>query len=200
MAEADTGIDAQDAPYVGAEAPAKVPRPSIGGSKLELQSLPWNQAWPPEVAHAVGEPDVDVDCQWRASQLMDGWEIDRYGGASDFSEKLAAEDKFWLPGWRSPLEARLEEFKSGIAGRDQAASAEGVGPPMPQAGALVEPLSERELEILRLIAAGRSNPEIAELLYLSLNTVKWHAKNLYGKLNVGSRIEAVARAQELELL
>ncbi len=81
-----------------------------------------------------------------------------------------------------------------------AASAQGGGLPVPQAQALVEPLSERELEILRLIAAGRSNPEIAELLYLSLNTVKWHAKNLYGKLNVGSRIEAVARAQELELL
>jgi LuxR family maltose regulon positive regulatory protein len=72
--------------------------------------------------------------------------------------------------------------------------------PMPPAQALVEPLSERELEILRLIAAGRSNPEIAELLYLSLNTVKWHAKNLYSKLNVGSRIEAVARGQELKLL
>jgi LuxR family maltose regulon positive regulatory protein len=81
-----------------------------------------------------------------------------------------------------------------------AASDQGAAPPVSHAGALVEPLSERELEILRLIAAGRSNPEIAELLYLSLNTIKWHAKNLYGKLNVGSRIEAVARAQELELL
>jgi LuxR family maltose regulon positive regulatory protein len=81
-----------------------------------------------------------------------------------------------------------------------AASAQGAAPLVPRAGELVEPLSERELEILRLIAAGRSNPEIAELLYLSLNTVKWHAKNLYGKLNVGSRIEAVARAQELGLL
>ena len=81
-----------------------------------------------------------------------------------------------------------------------AASARDASQPVPPAGALVEPLSERELEILRLIAAGRSNPEIAELLFLSLNTVKWHAKNLYGKLNVGSRVEAVARAQELELL
>jgi LuxR family maltose regulon positive regulatory protein len=68
------------------------------------------------------------------------------------------------------------------------------------AESLVEPLTVRELEILRLIAAGRSNPEIAELLYLSLNTVKWHAKNLYGKLGVSNRVEAAARAQELELL
>jgi LuxR family maltose regulon positive regulatory protein len=65
---------------------------------------------------------------------------------------------------------------------------------------LIEPLTEREVEILRLIAAGHSNPEIAELLYLSLNTVKWHVKNLYGKLQAGNRIEAVARAQELDLL
>jgi LuxR family maltose regulon positive regulatory protein len=66
--------------------------------------------------------------------------------------------------------------------------------------ALVEPLTDRELQILRLIAAGRSNPEIAQRLYLSLNTVKWHAKNLYGKLGVNNRIEAVTRAQDLDLL
>jgi LuxR family maltose regulon positive regulatory protein len=65
---------------------------------------------------------------------------------------------------------------------------------------LVEPLTEREMEILRLIAAGRSNPEIAEHLYLSLNTVKWHAKNLYGKLGVSNRVAAATRAQELDLL
>jgi LuxR family maltose regulon positive regulatory protein len=68
------------------------------------------------------------------------------------------------------------------------------------ADSLVEPLTERELEILRLIAAGRSNPEIAESLYLSLNTVKWHAKNLYGKLGVSNRVAAAARAQELGVL
>jgi LuxR family maltose regulon positive regulatory protein len=82
----------------------------------------------------------------------------------------------------------------------EAASAKDAGPLPPDAPSLVEPLSEREQEILRLIAAGRSNPEIADLLYLSLNTVKWHAKNLYGKLSVGSRIEAAARARELDLL
>ncbi len=65
---------------------------------------------------------------------------------------------------------------------------------------LPEPLTEREKEILRLIAAGLSNPQIAEWLYLSLNTVKWHAKNLYGKLSVNNRVEAVNRAQELDLL
>jgi LuxR family maltose regulon positive regulatory protein len=76
----------------------------------------------------------------------------------------------------------------------------GISEKMDRPSALVEPLTEREKEILHLIAAGRSNPEIAELLYLSLNTVKWHAKNLYGKLNVSNRVEAIARAQELDLL
>lgn len=66
--------------------------------------------------------------------------------------------------------------------------------------ALVEPLSDREFEILRLIAAGRSNPEIAEVLYLSLNTIKWHIKNLYSKLGVSNRIEAVEQARKLDLL
>ena len=70
----------------------------------------------------------------------------------------------------------------------------------PPQGVLVEPLTDREAEILRLIAAGRSNPDIADSLYLSLNTVKWHAKNLYGKLGVSSRVEAITRAQELDLL
>jgi LuxR family maltose regulon positive regulatory protein len=80
------------------------------------------------------------------------------------------------------------------------AEALGKAAPLKSQDSLVEPLSDRELEILRLIAAGRSNPEIAEILYLSLNTVKWHAKNLYGKLAVNNRVEAVTRAQELDLL
>ena len=65
---------------------------------------------------------------------------------------------------------------------------------------LVEPLSERELEVLQLIAAGLTNPEIASRLFLALNTVKAHTRNIYGKLNVHSRTQAVARSQELGLL
>jgi len=54
---------------------------------------------------------------------VDGSEIDRYGGAGDFVEELAAEDEFWTPGSLSHLEASLEELESGVAGRDQAAAA-----------------------------------------------------------------------------
>jgi predicted ATPase/DNA-binding CsgD family transcriptional regulator len=65
---------------------------------------------------------------------------------------------------------------------------------------LIEPLSERELEVLRLMAAGLSNQEIARQLTVALSTVKVHAGNIYGKLNVNSRTQAVARARELNLL
>jgi LuxR family maltose regulon positive regulatory protein len=65
---------------------------------------------------------------------------------------------------------------------------------------LVEPLSERELEVLGLIAEGLTNREIASRLFLALNTVKAHTRNIYGKLDVHSRTQAIARAQALGLL
>ncbi len=65
---------------------------------------------------------------------------------------------------------------------------------------LVEPLSERELEVLRLLAAGLSNREIAAELFLAVGTVKKYTSNIYGKLNVHKRTQAVARARELGLL
>ena len=64
---------------------------------------------------------------------------------------------------------------------------------------LVIPLNERELEVLRLIAEGLSNNEIAERLVIALSTVKWHINNLFGKLGVHSRTQAVAQAKELGL-
>lgn len=65
---------------------------------------------------------------------------------------------------------------------------------------LLEPLSDREQEVLRLIAAGRSNREIAQELVLAIGTVKRHTNNIYGKLAVGSRTQAIARASQLKLL
>ncbi|MBL7065917.1 MAG: tetratricopeptide repeat protein [Anaerolineae bacterium] len=69
----------------------------------------------------------------------------------------------------------------------------------PQAD-MVEPLSERELEVLRLIAEGLSNQEIARRLFLSLSTVKWHTSNIYGKLGVKNRTQSVAKARSLDIL
>ena len=62
---------------------------------------------------------------------------------------------------------------------------------------MVEPLSEREVEVLELIAEGFSNQEIATRLHISLSTVKGHTSNIYGKLAVNKRTQAVARAKEL---
>ena len=70
----------------------------------------------------------------------------------------------------------------------------------PSSQPLVEPLSERELEILQLVAEGFSNREISEQLFLALSTVKGHNRNIFDKLQVKRRTEAIARARELGLL
>jgi LuxR family maltose regulon positive regulatory protein len=66
--------------------------------------------------------------------------------------------------------------------------------------ALVEPLSARETEVLRLLRSSLSLPEIARELYVSANTIRSHTKHIYAKLDVHSRFEAVERAEELGLL
>jgi LuxR family maltose regulon positive regulatory protein len=71
---------------------------------------------------------------------------------------------------------------------------------VPSPSLLVEPLTEREGEVLRLMAAGLSNREIADELVLAMGTVKAHLHNIYGKLGVRSRVQAAARARELQLL
>ena len=70
----------------------------------------------------------------------------------------------------------------------------------PSAQILIEPLSQRELEILNLIALGLSNREISERLFLALDTVKGHNRRIFDKLQVQRRTEAIARARELGLL
>lgn len=65
---------------------------------------------------------------------------------------------------------------------------------------LVEPLSERELGVLNLINAGLSNRDIADELFLTVGTVKWHTNNIYTKLGVNSRTQALAKARDLNLL
>lgn len=65
---------------------------------------------------------------------------------------------------------------------------------------LIEPLSDRELEVLALIADGLTNQAIANQLVIALSTVKKHVNNILGKLHVGNRTEATARARELNIL
>ncbi len=125
---------------------------------------------------------------------------DRYGlAAIDLGDlartrKELSRDRFaaaWAEGQAMTLEQAIRE-------------ASNVASPIKDAAvhdpALVEPLNERERGMLRLIADGLSNHEIAERLVISLSTVKWHINNLFGKLDVHSRTQATARAKELGLL
>ena len=69
-----------------------------------------------------------------------------------------------------------------------------------QATNVFDPLSTRELEVLRLITQGLSNQEISERLFRALSTVKWHNQKIFDKLQVQSRTEAIVRARELNLV
>jgi LuxR family maltose regulon positive regulatory protein len=97
---------------------------------------------------------------------------------SDYATKLLAaiEDDDTVP----PI-SRLEQASSGV---------------LP----FVDPLRQREIEVLRHIALGRSNKEIAEEMIIGVSTVKWHLRNVYEKLQVHRRTQALARAKELDLL
>ena len=65
---------------------------------------------------------------------------------------------------------------------------------------LIEPLSEREIEVLELVAEGLTNQEVASRLFLSQHTIKVHTRNIYGKLGVHNRTAAVARGKALGIL
>jgi LuxR family maltose regulon positive regulatory protein len=73
-----------------------------------------------------------------------------------------------------------------------------ITPPKP--GLLIDPLSERELQVLRLLKTSLSVPEIAEEIHLSPTTVRTHVQHIYQKLGVHGRIEALQKAEELGTL
>jgi LuxR family maltose regulon positive regulatory protein len=98
-----------------------------------------------------------------------------------------------VPHYTAKLLAAFEAEKQKNADESQPSTT-------PPAQSLIEPLSQRELEVLRLIAQGLSNREIGEKLYLAIITVKGHNRNIFRKLGVRRRTEAVARARELGLL
>jgi LuxR family maltose regulon positive regulatory protein len=80
------------------------------------------------------------------------------------------------------------------------AAATGGRRPVAAGQGLLDPLSDRELDVLRLLASDLGGPDISRQLFVSLNTLRTHTKNIYAKLGVTSRREAVRRAEELGLL
>jgi LuxR family maltose regulon positive regulatory protein len=93
------------------------------------------------------------------------------------------------------------DYVSRLLAAFEAEGMESVPAPSPASTSpLVEPLTPRELEVLHLLGEGCSNRDIAEALVITLNGVKKHTGNIYGKLGVHSRTQAVVRAQELGLL
>ena len=65
---------------------------------------------------------------------------------------------------------------------------------------LLEPLSERELQVLRLLDSTLTSEEIAGELFVSVHTIRTHIRNIYGKLDVHGRIEAIQKARNLRLI
>ncbi|NLX09982.1 MAG: AAA family ATPase [Chloroflexi bacterium] len=103
----------------------------------------------------------------------------------------------YLAAWERGSQLDLETTIKAILGERDGATDR---PAAAGGQSLPEPLSSRELEVLALIAEGLSNREIAERLYLSVGTVKVHTRNIYSKLNVSSRTQAIAQATRFKLL
>jgi LuxR family maltose regulon positive regulatory protein len=108
----------------------------------------------------------------------------------------------FMPSYTGKLQAVFESEKQKIKDKSPLTSTQPLIKPetRPAKSMLVEPLSQRELEVLQLIAQGLSNREIGEQLFIALNTVKGHNRNIFEKLQVQRRTEAVRRARELGLL
>ncbi|GAC1347955.1 MAG: hypothetical protein NVSMB27_14570 [Ktedonobacteraceae bacterium] len=162
------------------------------GSVIELLML---QA---EALHASGEGNQAIE---RLSQALSLAEPEGY-------IRLFVDEGAQLAQLLVQMHRRLPGFthyREHLLALLGGAQDEGVSPssaPMliPGTNPLGEPLSERELEVLRLIVAGYSNREIANRLVVAVSTVKWYINAIYGKLQVESRTKAIVRARELNIV
>jgi LuxR family maltose regulon positive regulatory protein len=159
------------------------------------------------VHHAHGEKDKAVQLLGEALALAEpGGFIRLFVDEGLPMARLLSEAaaRGMMPDYISKLlaafEAEEQPVLAGLAASPGKSEDKSYLPPVSPAQPLIEPLSQRELKILQLIAQGLSNREISERLFLALSTVKGHNRNIFDKLQVQRRTEAVARARELGLL
>lgn len=156
-----------------------------------FRQVGWPERGVELLAFSRQHPASDQETRDRAEQALK-----QYESHLSPNQLTAAIDQ----GRRRGFDSVLAAVHSDLAALpDRAASP---SEPAQQAAAapLLDPLTERELEVLRLMAAGRSNREIGEELVLALGSVKWYASQIYSKLQVKNRTEAAAKARQLNLL
>lgn len=161
-----------------------------------------------EMANAEGRMSVTIEAL--ALQALAGWKRGDTAGALISLERalqLAEPEGYvrtfadlGLPMARILQEANLRKLIPGYVEKLLATFTKEISIPAHSRIALPDPLTRREQEVLKLISAGLTNQEIAEELVISHETVKKHAGNIYRKLGVGNRTEAVSRARALDLL
>jgi DNA-binding CsgD family transcriptional regulator len=139
---------------------------------------------------ALGEPYPRARCLLRAAEAA----LAERRPKADVASALVTAHALAGGLGAAPLAAALES----LARRARVALGEQEGAPAPQAPPLG--LTPRELEVLRLVARGHTNAQIAEALFISVKTAGHHVSNILGKLDVGRRIEAAAIAERLDLL
>lgn len=128
---------------------------------------------------SLGEPMLELLVDLSKNQAADDYHLDRvYLG-----EVISAF-------FSSPEKGVMQSSIRSMAAQEQVS--------IP--GLMVEALTDRELEVLRLITVERSNTEIANILNISINTVKTHTSNIYSKLGVSNRLQAANRARQLRIL
>ncbi len=148
---------------------------------------------------ALGETDPAMARQY----LREALDLAERGGAVRCFLDLGAPMQALLLELRpllKPGESAYADHLLAAFRKELGAGLPGILGPLPGNHNLAEPLTERELEVLRLLADGLSNAEIAQRLFLSPNTLKAHTQNVYSKLDVHSRVQAVNKARELDLL
>jgi predicted ATPase/DNA-binding CsgD family transcriptional regulator len=141
---------------------------------------------------ACQHPASDSETKARAQQLLT-----HYEGKLSPADFIAAQQRVASSDLEVITRQVLVELAAPIEAGEQTISPV---PLHPHAPALVEPLTPRELEVLRLIAEGMTNQQIADTLIISVGTTKFYTSQIYGKLSVTSRTQAIARAREIGLL